>query len=411
MGFFSLVRAVVQKALPQPNPAANRRTQDLHTFAFEGFALPLGDGTAFSPVLQAAGRWMEMPEPNQPASILYEGDSGQYVMVQHVMGSNPQARKASDLEAASFLRMHGVEFPVRLQRFTDPAEWLKSDRLPRPMAHWAEHHPITIDTEKLAHAVKASDLAIEIVRAGTEFVQVMCKAGKALDLGRERLREVRYAIAIALFSHYCVEAGSWWGSKDRLPPAAVGLLELQWPDGTKELQQTIHRLQQLLEPPLACLNWSERRVDNPRAPTHEETLLAETTLDGAVPEVERLVVHIRAELNRLNSGEVVAQLREDGTVPLPSEEALQVYQIWYVTRATQVAIAKMMTRATGKPMGQGMVSKRLNEVNKWLAVGNQLPPANLDAIRRAINLDPSVLDLGARQDGRSSRQRPVADEE
>jgi hypothetical protein len=78
--------------------------------------------------------------------------------------------------------------------------------------------------------------------------------------------------------------------------------------------------------------------------------------------------------------------------------------------ATQQQIADEMTRQ-GSPATQGQVSKWLAAVEEYLKAGGIAP--TLDELNKPDidTVDPNVLDMGARLDGRTLRQRPRRDDD
>ena len=92
----------------------------------------------------------------------------------------------------------------------------------------------------------------------------------------------------------------------------------------------------------------------------------------------------------------------------PSDKALKVYRLRAVIGTkTQTELATKMTEQ-GVPATQGQVSKWLKEVEEAQAAGYILPDLpHLDGEPQSI--DPQVLEMGKRQDGRTRRQRPCRD--
>lgn len=90
------------------------------------------------------------------------------------------------------------------------------------------------------------------------------------------------------------------------------------------------------------------------------------------------------------------------------------FRAWYVRDvlgvATQQQIADEMTRQ-GSPVTQGQVSKWLAAVEEYRKAGGILP--TLDELNKADTdtVDPAIIEMGARLDGRTPRQRPRPDDE
>lgn len=90
----------------------------------------------------------------------------------------------------------------------------------------------------------------------------------------------------------------------------------------------------------------------------------------------------------------------------------KAFQAWYTRDvlgiSNQTEIAKKMTEM-GIRATQGQVSKWVTAVDQYRQAGGLMPQHdNLDSID---TVDPSVIDMGARQDGRTPRQRHRQDNE
>lgn len=87
----------------------------------------------------------------------------------------------------------------------------------------------------------------------------------------------------------------------------------------------------------------------------------------------------------------------------PPERAFKAWRLRDLTGITnQTAIAEKMTEL-GDPCNQGQVSRWLGEVKAYLKAGGVLP--EIPAAKRETAIDPAVIEMGARQDGRSPHQR------
>jgi len=94
--------------------------------------------------------------------------------------------------------------------------------------------------------------------------------------------------------------------------------------------------------------------------------------------------------------------------PAPARPPDKAFKAWYARDVSGISIqreiAEEMTRQ-GIPATQGQVSKWLSAVDKYLKAGGIIPTVQeLNSQPQAI--DPAVLDMGKRQDGRTPRQRP-----
>lgn len=98
---------------------------------------------------------------------------------------------------------------------------------------------------------------------------------------------------------------------------------------------------------------------------------------------------------------------EPVTPPKPLNKAFQAWSIRAILGITnQKEIAEEMTRR-GVPATQGQVSKWLGQVEKYLAAGGILPDYGSGG--KPESVDPAVLEMGARQDGLTPRQRQRRD--
>jgi hypothetical protein len=89
----------------------------------------------------------------------------------------------------------------------------------------------------------------------------------------------------------------------------------------------------------------------------------------------------------------------------PPPKAFQAWQIReLVGISKQGEIANTMTQQ-GIPATQGQVSKWLKAVEDWRTAGGLMP--NVGTLEgEPQSVDPHILDMGARQDGLTPRQRP-----
>lgn len=94
----------------------------------------------------------------------------------------------------------------------------------------------------------------------------------------------------------------------------------------------------------------------------------------------------------------------------PSPEDFAAYKLYVIGGIKQEQVAKELERAFGKPFHQGGVSRSVGRVRTFLNAGGimsslEQAKANVDTV------DPSVIEMGARQDGQTHRQRKSADDE
>ena len=92
----------------------------------------------------------------------------------------------------------------------------------------------------------------------------------------------------------------------------------------------------------------------------------------------------------------------------PSKKAFMAWQLRELLGiTTQTEIAAKMTEE-GVPASQGGVCRLLQQVDKYLAAANVLPMID-PLTSQPQSIDPTVIDMGKRQDGRTPRQRKRRD--
>lgn len=96
----------------------------------------------------------------------------------------------------------------------------------------------------------------------------------------------------------------------------------------------------------------------------------------------------------------------------PSDNALKCFRTSLVVEwDTQNDLAKIMTKKLYKTVDQGQVSRWLSQVNAWIEAGNVLPNLPSTKPSRSVAMDPGKLELGARRDGLTPRQRAQRSED
>jgi hypothetical protein len=367
-------------------------------FSFELHPVPLDDGTSFDPRRDTIRGWIESDAIGRLESrVLYELHSGEFVLVLHDQGRLVGAKRSSDREAALFLTCLQVPLPAKLRQLMQSGEWLKSGREPRPLSHWQSLGPITCELDINAHEVKIAEFVANVVACGIELVHAVRDHAYKSD---KEYSEIRGALVGTLYASFPVDPSKWWGRQDRVPPARVSILELQWPLGTDPIQNVVREMHELLAPPLACICFTGRRIDNPTAPTYEETQIAEEELRKKIPELERLIVELRSEHGRWTSGAIGKQLEEERPRQMPSPDAFLAYYLREIFGFTQTEIATRIAHATGGTTSQGTISRWLKEVDAWKGANNSIPAPDTAVLHRAFSMDPSILDARARIDGR-----------
>lgn len=93
---------------------------------------------------------------------------------------------------------------------------------------------------------------------------------------------------------------------------------------------------------------------------------------------------------------------------LPSKEAMMAWRLRALKGQTQQGIADEMTRQLNRKVKQPAVSNWLKEADEFLLAGGVFP--KLPMMPQApISVDPTVIEMGERVDGRSKHQREQRD--
>lgn len=138
-------------------------------------------------------------------------------------------------------------------------------------------------------------------------------------------------------------------------------------------------------------------------------------LDGVEAEacLRGFLARVKADLAEAES--VEAPPARKGKTPTgrrqrrhPPDIALAAYRIEMATGMNQTDIAAKLQAEFTKPVSQGQVSRWIKAVKKFLKDGNVLPSIE-PMTYKPKSFDPSVLEMGRRQDGRAVRQRDRRD--
>ena len=206
----------------------------------------------------------------------------------------------------------------------------------------------------------------------------------------------------------CPDCGNRVGTLSEL------LIHLQtdsWPAGAET--ETLATLRHLVR-----TRWGEWSLDAVKQ--LRDWLIAEQGLSreqSLVIQQQRVVELLRkdstaeptAERASEGQGKATAQAPEsERPVIRPSDKALQAWRLRDLCGINkQTELANELTK-NGSPATQGQVSRWLKEVEAYLKAGNVLPSIEpLAAAPRAI--DPRIIEMGERQDGRTPRQREHRD--
>ena len=168
-----------------------------------------------------------------------------------------------------------------------------------------------------------------------------------------------------------------------------------------------------------CVEWSSKSERLATIPS--ELVMAGRAFEGAFTEEHQEVAEVARRIGQvigcrsLGKEEAARQTEAEGSSigkppkppRLPSKKAFQAWSVRALLGITdQTEIAEEMTRRETKAT-QGQVSKWLRAVEKYQAAGGILP--DVTTIGKPQSVDPDVLDMGARQDHRTPRQRERRD--
>jgi hypothetical protein len=274
----------------------------------------------------------------------------------------------------------------------------------RPLEHWKKKGYLGSTQEQPAHEVKVIDILPDVVAAAIAVVQAVREWTGGYLGQRDDLKLL--ALSSRLFASYPVSAMDWWGSKDRVPPARVSLLDLRWPDGCEALREAIADLQDIVGAPFAAL-----LAENSDRPTPEEYQAVQQHLMDALPQMDELVCQMQRELEDLAAGNKVEEVRQrKEKVKVPTDQEILVYQFKISTGAKQEQLARLLATVTGRTMDQGTVSRSIQKVERFIEAGNVLPPISPELVQRAIAMDPKMIDMGPNLERRTPRQRRRRDD-
>ncbi len=93
------------------------------------------------------------------------------------------------------------------------------------------------------------------------------------------------------------------------------------------------------------------------------------------------------------------------TMNLPTADAVACFRMDMATGPKQEALAKLMTKELKRNITQGQVSRWLKHVREWNEAGNVPPDLPKPLREKPKDFDPANIDLGARLDHRTERQR------
>jgi hypothetical protein len=299
-----------------PTPTAPRKFEI--NFGFEESAVPLADGTFFSPQSDALDRWVLQEQSHFAGigpsfQIVYEQLNGQFVSMRYECceclpksenrpqlwhsTAAPRGQRISPEQAFVWLSNGQLEIPESLKHV--PAELASRQPAPPPaersLEHWAkslaEHFEQQIPAstaEYRALAKKLVDGTVILVHQIRNWVDGV-SPGTLPQQFPVFIREVR--------KRYRVNPSTWWGDPLAIAPGEVGMEALPWPGELTACQQHLAQIKGLVVLPLLVLIQARRpKMGNDYYPTPSEFQNAWKTLVDRLPEIELAVVSVRQEL-------------------------------------------------------------------------------------------------------------------
>lgn len=156
--------------------------------------------------------------------------------------------------------------------------------------------------------------------------------------------------------------------------------------------------------------WPELRLVAPAARWHENPGFDWPAAERELRTIEATARAAAQQLEEPRPAEPEAKpaAGKSSTPPRePSKKALQAWSVRVLLGITdQTEIAEEMTRR-GTVATQGQVSKWLGQVERYLAAGGMLPDYGNG--KKPESIDPAILEIGARQDHLTPRQRQRRD--
>jgi hypothetical protein len=148
-------------------------------------------------------------------------------------------------------------------------------------------------------------------------------------------------------------------------------------------------------------SWRDWQKELASSTEHKEELGIDSEgLTRPIEESENTEGNGRTEKTRVTDG-----IPDTGTrIKVPSSDAILAYRLSIAIGKNQTELARRLTAELRRPIDQGTVSRWLKLVKTFLRAGNVLPDLP-EPSRREAHMDPSKIDLGARQDGLAKRQR------
>ena len=132
-------------------------------------------------------------------------------------------------------------------------------------------------------------------------------------------------------------------------------------------------------------------------------------------DVEECESQIDKNAKRILTAQPAGQMQEPPVKPSraslkePTKDAFAAYKVHKLLGKNQPETATILTKQFSRPVTQGQVSRWCKAVAKWTAAGGLVPP-ELTMNPTVRSVDPDVLEMGQRVDGRTPRQRERRDD-
>jgi hypothetical protein len=390
-------------------------------FGFETEALAL-DVSLFKPLRDAKRRWYDKHHifsvmGLEHFRVFYELNDGRFVTVIYRdcfpdiqrrwfrktviwrSATRPKLAEVGPRTLVHFLKEWSMPVPEELEQHLLPLP----PRPVRELSTWVGAYGACFICEHRAHKLDVLGTVNDIINLGISSVQEIRTWKRPNGLcARET---TRFFVGV-LLRQYKVDLDQWWGARDCVPPEAVPLAAIPWPAGYECLRDVLKDFVERFEGLLTVTTfWFP--TEDARFPTGEEQIGYNQVLMDRLPDLEKHLGRLRAELDVARQAVAATEPEKNKKPPgkRPQEEEFLIDRIKHREGGTQDEIAKRFTEITHLPMSQGQVSRALANVKAWKEAGQAEPiPSDLHPLIYHT-VDPRILDLGARVDSHTPRQR------
>jgi hypothetical protein len=129
-----------------------------------------------------------------------------------------------------------------------------------------------------------------------------------------------------------------------------------------------------------------------RSPTFLHVYLAACRLNGVPTQARAETTDVAAQKPRMRAA-----------MTQPPANAIAAYRTSLVVGGNQSELADFLSKELGQTVTQGQVSRWLAQVKAFLEAGNVLP--EMPTAPPESSIDPKLIELGSRMDGKARRQR------